>query len=188
MAPGSLRLAPSADAASSTGGTAGVSSGSESTQHLPPQKRPQTASWVFLALVAVVLVVLLGVFLFVFVLPAHHGGNPTPSGTVLAPAGQDYDVFVSQSSVISFTLNATTILSGSFTTTYGITAFVLTNQAYANYSHYGSVSSYEWSSGQVSSGTISESLPAGSWNLAFIDVTAQATSVLITSPITLTPA
>ena len=151
MAPGSLRLAPSADAASSTGGTAGVSSGSESTEHLPPQKRPQTASWVFLALVAVVLVVLLGVFLFVFVLPAHHGGNPTPSGTVLAPAGQDYDVFVSQSSVISFTLNATTILSGSFTTTYGITAFVLTNQAYANYSHYGSVSSYrmELGAGQL---------------------------------------
>ncbi|MCI4326698.1 MAG: hypothetical protein L3K16_03560 [Thermoplasmata archaeon] len=106
----------------------------------------------------------------------------------MGPAGHSYDVFVGQSSIISFTLNGSTTLSGAFTTTYGITAYVLTNQEYASYAHYGNVSAYDWTSGQVTSGSISETLPTGSWNLAFIDVTSQATSVLLTSPVTLTPA
>jgi hypothetical protein len=163
-------------------------SAGEPTGHLPPRRSSGTPNWVYLVAVAIVLVVLLGGFLYVFVLPARHSDStPSGSGVVLVPSGHDYDVFVSQSSIISFTLNGTTTLSGAFTTTYGITAYVLTNQEYASYSHYGNVSAYEWSSGEVSSGTISESLPAGSWNLAFIDVTSQATSVLITSPIALTP-
>ena len=160
---------------------------SEPTSHLPPPRTPPGPSWVYFAGVAVVLVLLLGAFLFFFVLPAHHPAPAGSSGDVIVASGHDYDVFVDQSSIVSFSLNGTTTLSGAFTTTYGITAYILTNSEYASYSHYGNVSAYEWTSGQVTSGSISESLPAGSWNLAFIDVTNQATSVLITSPITLTP-
>jgi len=160
----------------------------EPTSHLPPRRSEGTPSWLYFVAVAVVLVIVLAAFVFVFVLPARHHGAPTPDGTVLAPAGHSYDVFVGQSSIISFTLNGSTTLSGAFTTTYGITAYVLTNQEYASYAHYGNVSAYDWTSGQEMSGSISETLPIGSWNLAFIDVTSQATSVLITSPVTLTPA
>ena len=170
------------------GNDSGGSAAAEPTGHLPPRRSSSAPNWLYLVAVAVVLVVVLAGFVFFFVLPSRHHSANAPPGTVLAAAGQDYDVFVGQSSIISFTINGSTTLGGSFTTTYGITAYVLTNQEYASYSHYGNVSAYDWTSGQVPSDTISELLPAGSWNLAFIDSTSQATSVLITSPVTLTAA
>jgi hypothetical protein len=54
--------------------------------------------------------------------------------------------------------------------------------------HSGNVSASQWASGPVHTGTISDRLPAGTWNLAFVDSTSQATSVYISSPITLSSA
>jgi hypothetical protein len=177
-------LAPAGGSEGPTGSTDSAIPGSVS--HLPALAKPPRKGQMYLAVVVVVAVLVLAGVLVVFVAPrlAHH---PPTNGTTLVAAGQSYDVFSGQDAAISFTLNATTTLSGSFTTTYGITAYVLDIAQYDNYAHNGNVTSSQWASGEVNSGSISDQLTAGSWNLAFIDTNAQATSVYISAPITLTP-
>jgi hypothetical protein len=141
---------------------------------------------IYLAVVVVVAILVVAGIVVVFVAPrlAHHAST---DGVTLAPVGQSYDVFAGQDAVISFTLNATTTLSGAYTTTYGITAYVLDTTQYEAFVHAGNVTSSQWASGEVNSGSISDQLTAGSWNLAFIDLNPQATSVYISGAITLTP-
>ncbi|MCI4325543.1 MAG: hypothetical protein L3K00_06660 [Thermoplasmata archaeon] len=158
----------------------------EPVSHLPARATPARKSPMYLAVVVVVAVLVIAGVLVVFVAP-HLEHHPSSNGLILVAAGHSYDVFAAQDADVSFTLNATTTLSGAFTTTYGITVFVLDTVQYGAYVHTGHVNSSQWASGEVSSGTISDQLPAGSWNLAFIDTNVQATSVYISSPITLTP-
>ncbi len=139
-----------------------------------------------MALVAVGLVVIVVIFVTLFVLPRHHTNPSTPAGTLLVPAGHAYDVFGGQSASDSFTLTAAGTLHGAFESSYPITAFVLTDAQYHVYGHSGNVTSYQWASGSVTSYTIDASIPAGSWNLAFIDLNVQSTSVLVTTDIVVT--
>jgi hypothetical protein len=142
---------------------------------------------VYLAVVVVALVLVVAGFLAVFVLP-HLGHSSTKPGVTLVDAGHSYDVFSGQDAVVSFTVNSTTTLSGAFTTTFGITAYVMDPSNYGAFVHSGNVTASQWSSGEVSSATISDQLPAGTWILAFIDSKTQATSVYVSSAITLAPA
>ncbi len=158
----------------------------EPVSHLPARPQSPRKSPMYLAVVVVVAVLVIAGIVVVFV-ATRLGHHPASNGLVLVAAGHSYDVFAEQDAVVSFTLNTTTTLNGGFTTTYGITAFVLDNAQYGAYVHAGEVNSSQWASGEVNSGTISDQLPAGSWNLAFIDTNGQATSVYISSPITLTP-
>ena len=140
---------------------------------------------VYVAIVAVAIIVILAVFVTLFILPRHNS-SPPPAGTLLVPAGHTYDVFGGQSASESFTLAANGTVHGAFESAYPVSAFVLTDAQYHAYAHTGNVTSYQWASGSVTSGTLDVSLPPGSWNLAFIDFSAQATSVLVTSSIVLT--
>ena len=150
-----------------------------------PSPAPSKKSTVYMVLVAVALLVVAGVFVAEFVLPGRAHPAPATSGTVLVPAGHSYDVFAAQSSNVAFDIASTQTLRGAFSTTFGITVYVMTNVQYQSYVHSGNVTGSQWASGEVHSGTIDDSLPAGSWNLAFIDLTPQATSVLITTPVTI---
>lgn len=152
-----------------------------------PSAPPETPkrSMIYLALVVVALVVVAGVFVAVFVLPSRGHAPPAPTGTVLVPEGHSYDVFAGQSSDVSFSIGTTETLRGAFSTTYGITAYVMTDAQYRAYAHSGNITGSQWASGEVHSGTLDVSLPAGSWELAFIDLNSQATSVLVTTPITI---
>jgi hypothetical protein len=52
----------------------------------------------------------------------------------------------------------------------------------------GSVAGYEWTSGQVWRGTISYTLPAGDWDLVFLDTKRYgSTGVAVTTAVVLTP-
>ncbi|MCI4356122.1 MAG: hypothetical protein L3K18_03115 [Thermoplasmata archaeon] len=141
-------------------------------------------SAVYLALIVVAVVVVVAVFVTVFVLPGR-AHTPAPSGTVLVPSGHSYDVFGGQWSAVSFSLASTQTLRGAFSTTFGITAYVMTNIQYQQFVHSVNVTGYQWASGEVHAGTLDDSLPPGSWDLAFIDLNAQSTSVLITTPVTI---
>ena len=146
---------------------------------------PSKRSALYMALVVVALLVVAAVFVAVFVLPARSHPPSTPPGTLLVPEGHSYDVFAAQSSNVAFSIGSEQTLRGAFSTTFGITAYVMTNAQYQSYVHSGNVTGSQWASGEVHSGTLDVSLPAGSWNLAFIDLTPQATSVLVTTPITI---
>jgi hypothetical protein len=152
----------------------------EAASHLPPLAKPPRKGMIYLAVVVVVAILVVAGIVVVFVAPrlAHHAST---DGVTLAPVGQSYDVFAGQDAVISFTLNATTTLSGAFT------AYVLDTTQYEAFVHTGNVTSSQWASGEGNSGSISDQLTAGSWNLAFIDLNPQATSVYISGAITLTP-
>jgi hypothetical protein len=138
-----------------------------------------------MALVLVVLLVAAAVFVAVFVLPSRAHPPPASTGTVLVAQGHSYDVFASQSSSVAFSIGSAQTLHGAFSTTFGITVYVMTNSELDSFVHSGNVTGSQWASGEVHSGTLDVSLPAGDWNLAFIDQTTQATSVLVTTPITI---
>jgi hypothetical protein len=162
-------------------------SGPGSTSLEGPGKPTGRRTALYLGLVAVALVVVVVLFVTLFVLPHRNAGTPPPpAGTVLVPAGHSYDVFGGQSASDSFTLATGGTLHGAFESSYPITAFVLTDEQYHVYAHSGNVTSYQWASGSVTSYTIDASLPAGSWNLAFIDLNVQSTSVLVTTDIVVT--
>jgi hypothetical protein len=150
----------------------------------PKEAARSKRSSVYMALVVVALVVVVAVFVSVFVLPGRAHA-PAPSGTVLVPSGHSYDVFGGQWSAVSFNIATTQTLRGEFSTSFGITAYVMSSVQYQEFVHSVNVTGYQWASGEVHSGTIDDSLPPGSWDLAFIDLNAQSTAVLITSPITI---
>ncbi|HKV90688.1 MAG TPA: hypothetical protein VJQ43_05780 [Thermoplasmata archaeon] len=137
----------------------------------------------YLGVVVVVVILVVALFVTIFVLP-RHSPAPSSSGTLLVASGHAYDVFGGQSASVSFTIGAPETLHGAFRTTFGITVFVLTDAQYRSYVHKTtSVPDSQWASGSETSGTIDVPLPVGSWNLAFIDLTNQSTSVLVTSDV-----
>jgi hypothetical protein len=157
----------------------------ESNQTFAPAKPASRRPLVYMAVVVVVLIVVVAGFVAAFVLPRLHHPASSPPGTVLIPSGTSYGVFIGQSAGDSFDLNDTETVSGAFTTTYGVQAFVLTTVDYDHYARYGNVTSYDWTSGQVTSGSFNVQLGPGNWEVAFIDFKPQATDVLITSNVVL---
>jgi hypothetical protein len=145
--------------------------------------RPKRSA-VYMALVVVAMVVVVAVFVTIFVLPGRAHAPP-PSGTVLVSSGHSYDVFGGQWSSVSFSIATSQTLRGAFSTTFGITAYVMTNVQYQQFVHSVNVTGYQWASGEVHSGSVHDSLPPGSWVLAFIDLNTQSTSVLITADVTI---
>lgn len=151
----------------------------------PSPRRSSSRQTLGLVAIVVVVLVVLAVFVWAFVLPrTHHPSSNGSTGTVLMPSGTSYAVFADQSSAVAFQLSGGGTISGAFTTTYGVSAFVMTPTEYFDYLHNASIGGYDWTSGQVAqetTTTFSVSLPAGGWEFAFIDVKSQATDVLITS-------
>jgi hypothetical protein len=149
----------------------------------PPSSRRST---IYMAAVAIALIVVVGVFVTMFVIPRAHPHATGSNGTLLVAQGHAYDVYGGQASSVSFTATAPSTVHGSFQTTFGITIFLLTGSQYHTWIRTGNVSESQWASGDLSSGSLSIPVPSGLWNLAFIDLKTQSTSVYVTSDIVLT--
>lgn len=149
--------------------------------------KPRRSSWwISVAIVAILAIMLLSAYLFTS--GFHHPGHGTTTGKTLVPSGYSYEAIVGQFESVGFTLNATERMTGAFSTTYGAAVYVMTSAEYEQAVRSGNITTYQWGSGDVHSGSIVDTISAGVWSLVFTDPNeAQSSSVLITTAITLTP-
>lgn len=83
-----------------------------------------------------------------------------------------------------FTVNVSSALTGSFTASIGAIAYLLTASEYAQYLSNHSVSSYLYTTGNVTQGTLSATFASGTYHLVFHDPSASGyTTVTVQSTI-----
>ncbi len=144
-------------------------------------------SWHY-AVIAVAIVVTLIVAAFVLTGGFHHSSPSTAPGLTLAPDGDQIAIAPAQLVGLTFSANSTVTLTGSYWTTYNVSAYIMTSADFSHYLRTLKATSYEWTSGYVKFGAISQVLDAGSWVLVFIAPTYHATQVGVTSTISVNPA
>lgn len=155
--------------------------GSTSERSPPKTLRSQsTRTYIAIGIVAIVALVIVIVLVGFY----HPGAGGTGTGTVLAASGTSWGIQGNQYQAVDFSVSSPVHLSGAFTTTYNVTAYLFTAANYLNFTKTGVVPGYQWTSGVESGGTLSVEVPSGAWALVFVDPNpAQATNVLITSTI-----
>lgn len=137
--------------------------------------------YAIVAIVAIV-VVIAAVFLFSAYRPgnttasgSNNGNTNPPPGPVNTPpapitvvaSGTVWPLSAGQYEYAEFSTAASGTLTGSFTATAGVTGYVMNPAEYAAYSSSGSASSYLYTTGHVSSGTLNTNLAAGTYYLVF---------------------
>jgi hypothetical protein len=117
----------------------------------------------------------------------NGGGTNPPAPLTIATSGTVWQLGANHYEGLSFSLNAAAAMSGSITATNGVTAYLFDPTDYQAYSSSGSASSYEWTSGHVSSGRVNTNLGTGTWSLVFDNTNVLTTSsVQVTSNIVAT--
>ena len=153
----------------------------------PPSSR---MSWKLYAIVAAVIVVVAAALL-VLVPPGslHHGSGTTGTSNVVAPEGWSSNSLpYGQFAAVLFSTTQTEVMTGAFITTDTITCYVLNDSDFRHLAVNGTVIGYQYTTGQEWTGTINDTLPAGSWNLVFLDTLAGGTSgVAVTTAVVLNP-
>lgn len=159
----------------------------------PAPKKSHTGLIIAVAVVVIVVVVLLAAAVVFLAAPKPSGsGSPPPSGppapTTIVQSGQVYQLPGAHYEYLQFDLTTGSAVAGSFTATNGVFAYIMTPSSYANFSSSGTASSYDWTSGDVSTGSMNVNLNAGTWYLVFDNPSAfTTTSVDVTQAIVATP-
>ena len=180
----------SSSVSDSTGSAAGDSTRSSMGEASLPRPSPADRKGRSLILVVLAVIVVSTVILTTIAL----AGGFRPSnlsatmGETVAKQGEAFDIAQGQFDGITFTTESSATLTGSFWTTYNISVYVMTGAAYEKFALTNNISGYEWASGYVQYGAVDQSLSAGSWVLAFVEIPPDhATHVIITSSFVVTP-
>lgn len=96
---------------------------------------------------------------------SNPGGNAPPPPETVVASGTVWTLNAGQYEYLEFTTSATGALTGSFTATNGVTAYVMDPSEYASFSSSSSASSYVYTTGHVSSGSMNTNLGSGSYYL-----------------------
>jgi hypothetical protein len=148
----------------------------------PPPKKSRAKLYVVVAALVVAVIIV------VAVIAALGGvGKPSPavfqvvsSGTVWNLGAGTYE----SAGPVSLTSNPSWTVSGTFTATNGITAYIMTSSEYSAWGGSGSPNAYSWTSGHVTSGTANTYLTAGTYYFVWENTNIfTSTSVEITSSI-----
>ena len=132
--------------------------------------------------VVIVLAVLAAVLVSLSLKPAG-----APSGKLLAPQGASYGIQASQFVAFGFIVNASSTLTGSVTTTFNVSIYLMSSVEFAQFVSTTVVGHAEWASGTIASGPFSTPVGPGDWELVFLDPsTIQATNVVFTAPVQVT--
>jgi hypothetical protein len=119
---------------------------------------------------------------------AFASPSASPSTVTIATAGQSWQLAKHGGLELGpDQLMAESVISGTFSTTTGVIAYLVPQSAIGAFVHSGPPSSYAWTSGTVQSGSVSVDVAAGSYYLLFQNPSPTApTSVYVTQTITAT--
>ena len=165
----------------------------------PPPMSKSTAIGVAVFVVVVVVVLVAALIVGLWVLSASSsapssggGGNNLPPPVTVATSGTVWPLSAGQYEYlgpVSLSTGASSwSTSGSFTASNGITAYILTSSQFQSYSG-GTPSSYYWTSGQASSGSVNANgLPPGTYYFVWDNTNLiYSSSVQITANIVCSP-
>jgi hypothetical protein len=92
-----------------------------------------------------------------------------------------------QYAAITFITGSNENLTGSFLSSNTISVYVMTSAQFDSLVKHSALDGYEWTTGQVWTGNISTTVPAGDWVLVFLNTNKYGTSgVVITAAVVLT--
>jgi hypothetical protein len=161
-----------------------------STTNRTPTPASRTRKSSRLVYGAVVIVVVVLALLLVY-MPGGPLRPTSPASDVetLAPSGWNSQSLPDgQFADITFVIQSTERLNGSFLTENTIQAYVMNNTDFQSLVIKDIVTGYQWTSGDVWKGWINDTVVAGSWHLVFLNVDPYtASGVGVIQAITLTP-
>lgn len=141
--------------------------------------------------VATAIIAIIVVVAAIAIAEGLHRNSKPASVTVVAPVQSVYLIPVGQFNSIVVNVNASSVLSGSLKTSYGVVLYRMTNQQFETYVR-SNIVNYTWTSGPVAPLTIyqfSISLPIGPSTVVFADPsTTEDTAVVLASNLTLSTA
>ena len=114
----------------------------------------------------VVALVIVGAYFFTDGFHFSSGSKPT----VLVQAGTSYPIPGLQFNAIAINVQKTSMISGTFTNTEGITLYTMTPSELLSLSKTGVVGTYDWTSGRIANLTVTNldlSFQPGGWDLVF---------------------
>ena len=120
-----------------------------------------------------------GVVVIVIIIIAVLASLATPKTATFITSGTVETLSAGQYYSTGFVTNVSGTLTGTITTTNGITFYLLNPAEYANYTSSGIISSYIYTTGHIGSGSINTNIPSGTW-YAVYDNTNLITSTTIT--------
>lgn len=151
----------------------------------PPPKKSRTTLYVVIAVVVIVVVILAALAVAGVFSPASSSASKqvtvVTTGTVW-PINAGYYEYVGP---VDLTAYSSWTVSGTFTATNGIAAYVMTSDEFSAWGGSGSPSAYYWTSGTgVTSGSVDTVLPSGTYYFVWENTNIiTATSVEITSDV-----
>jgi hypothetical protein len=156
----------------------------------PPSKKSRTTLYVVGVVVVVAVIALVAILASGALSPksSPSAGGPgalPPAEVQVAASGTVWNLNAGNYEyvgAVSLTSNSSWTISGTFTATNGITAYVMTSSEYSAWGGSGSPSAYSWTSGSVTSGAVNTYLYAGTYYFVWDNTnTFTSTSVEITS-------
>lgn len=103
----------------------------------------------------------------------NHSSRTSPStsssssGVTIITKGTEYQVSTGSYGFDQFSLSSAATVSGSFSSTIGITIYIMNPTQFSSFSTTGIASSYDFTTGHVPSGSINTHLPAGTYHIIF---------------------
>lgn len=122
-----------------------------------------------------------GIGALVIVLIIVAAALSAPTSSTIVSSGTVDTIYAGHIEVYKFSLSNQATVSGTVSATNGITIYIMNPTSYAQFNSSGSASSYAYTTGHVSSGTISTVLPAGTYYLVL-----ENTNLVTTSSVTFT--
>jgi hypothetical protein len=156
----------------------------------PPPPKPQSHTVLIVVIVVVVVAALLIIATIALGLfAAHVASSLTPTTITVVPAGTVWNVdagYYEPIGPVDLTSRSEWAVSGAFTATEGIAAYVMTESEYTAWGGSGTPTAYEWTSGPgVTSGDIDTIVDGGTYFFVWENTNSvTSTSVDITIAVT----
>jgi hypothetical protein len=158
----------------------------------PPPPKPKSHTVLIVVIVVVVvavLVIIATIALGLFV--KNVASTLTPNTVTVTPAGTVWNInpdYYEEVGPVDLTSKSTWVVSGAFTATIGIAAYVLTSSEYSAWGGSGTPTTYEWTSGPgVTSGDVDTIVDSGTYYFVWENTNSTTgTSVDITIAVTAT--
>lgn len=111
---------------------------------------------------------------------------------VIIPEGSEYSIPVGQFNGITFIVNATSVVNGTFENSFGIVLYQMTSAQFEAFVKTTILAGYEWTSGTIANGTpydLDLTVTPGSWVLVFLNPNPYVTTAIgFFTDLTLAPA
>jgi hypothetical protein len=135
----------------------------------PPAPKKSKTKWIIIGVVVVVVIIIVVGIL---------ASLSTPAPLTIVQNGVVFNINPRTAQPVGFNLSQSATITGSFTTSAPVTFYIMTPSEYASLLPSGTASSYVYTSGSVSSGSINTNVGAGTYYLVFVNYNSLTTDTV----------